>query len=126
MRTSRFTVLLLVGALAACATLPPQIAKDEGKVLVQGVENAEHRVLIRTVDDSDVLWVKGYALGRDAWVASGPHEIGVMCVFLHDWGTRSLPGGTLSIDVKPGRTYRLGGAVSADGEHCDVTIQGNE
>jgi len=118
---------LVAAAIAAsavsCATLPPQIAKADGRVLVEGSKSSSVHVNIRTVDGGDVLWVRGYRIGNQAWLTPGPHKIGVMCEFFYNWGTKILPGNDVEIDVAQGNTYQLDGAMSSDGEDCEVTMR---
>jgi hypothetical protein len=127
MRVATTPDFMLVAALAVtltgCATLPPQIAKSEGKVRVQGTRNSAKRVFIRTLDGGDILWVGGYKLGSEAWLSPGPHRIETSCEFLYSWGTKIFPGNVIEIDVESGMSYHLDGAISQDGERCDVSLR---
>jgi hypothetical protein len=109
----------LVAIVAGCSTLPQQIEKAEGRVLVKGNNTSAVRVLIRTVDGGDVLWIDGDDLGSEAWLDPGHHSIGVMCRFQSSWGTRVVPG-QVEIDVVAGSTTRLDGTIDADGKRCLV------
>ena len=121
-RRSLLPVCLAAGVLG-CATLPQQIAKADGRVLVQGSKSSFRRVLIRTVDGGGLLWVGGYQLGNEAWLSPGPHKIETMCEFLYSWGTKILPGNTVGIDVEQGGTYSLDGAMSGDGKQCEGRLR---
>jgi hypothetical protein len=43
----------------------------------------------------------------------------IACVFTTSSGTLSR-GGELPIEVEPGKTYEVSGALSGDGKKCDV------
>ena len=52
-----------------------------GDIRIVGAKSGNLEVLIRTVNDSDVLWTRGYNIGRKAWVGPGANELTVMCRF---------------------------------------------
>ena len=99
--------LLIVAAFcASCSTLPKQYAKSPTRSLVRGESTPNSNVLIRKVDDSDILWVRGYNLGNKVWLEPGTHEVFVMCVTNTSWG--SVMGGTeVMVKVEPGAEYLI-------------------
>jgi hypothetical protein len=114
-------LVIVFGAfLTGCSSLPQPISKADGKSLVQGTDNQSQRVLIRTLDNGDVLWVGQYQLGTEAWLAPGHHTIGVMCEFHNSWGNELSPG-NVEIDVLPQHSYQLTG--SPKGQNCVLEVK---
>lgn len=107
--------------LGACSSLPADIAKQPGKVLIKGVDTAPLKVMIRTIDGGNILWVGNYKLGTEAWVKPGAHKVNVMCEFHNSWGNTLVPG-NVEIVTKEGVLYELTGAQVADGRTCVVKV----
>ncbi len=122
MRFLKFLVAAALASLSACSMSSGPTTPPEGKALVAGEDSSSVRVMIRTIDDGDVLWVDNYQLGTSSAVSPGPHKIGVMCEFKHSWGTKINPG-EIIVDAQVGRVYELRGAPSADDKKCEVAIR---
>lgn len=101
-------IALLIAATfcVSCSTLPKQYAKSPTRSLVRGESTSNSKVLIRKVDDSDILWVRGYNLGNKVWLEPGTHEVSVMCVTNTSWG--SVMGSTeVTVNVDSGAEYLI-------------------
>lgn len=105
----------------ALALLAPSTGLAGQKVRIEGVDSPTVKVMIRTVDDGDILWVGGYSLGTKASVSPGSHKLSVMCEFRQSWGSRLSPG-QITIEAEAGKTYRLTGAEGPDSGDCVVTV----
>ncbi len=102
-----------LGAGAPCAA-------DGGTVRLVGADTANSKLLIRMIDDGDILWVGKYQLGTRASTTPGPHRVNVMCQFIDPLFTEYKPG-NVAIDGKDGETIELSGTPSKDGRSCEVT-----
>lgn len=102
------------------ASLGAAFAGDEPeKAKLRGADTSSLKVMIRTIDDGEILWAGNYQLGTQAEVAPGQHKINVMCEFRYSWGTKLMPG-NVTLDFEPGKTYDLVGAVSSDEKQCEI------
>lgn len=98
--------LIVATFCVSCSTLPKQYAKSPTRSLVRGESTSNSKVLIRKVDDSDILWVRGYNLGNKIWLEPGTHEVSVMCVTNTSWG--SVMGSTeVTVNVDSGAEYLI-------------------
>lgn len=118
--SSKFQAALCAAVLLAIVPMPMAHAADGAASNLSGTDGGDMRVLIRKIDDGDILWVGGYNLGTKAKITPGQHVVSVMCEF-HFSGGSELKPGTLSLTVEPGKDYALAGAQSADGNSCTVT-----
>jgi hypothetical protein len=100
------------------------IAQAEDLGTLSGADTKDLRVLIRKIDEGEILWVKSYQLGTEAKVPSGSHNISIRCEFRHSWGNELMPG-ILTIEIQSGKKYSLTGSQSADGKSCIVTATEN-
>lgn len=102
------TILAII-ALASgvsCSSIPQQYSNAPGRSLVRGETTSGSRVLIRSVDDGEVLWMRGYSLGDRVWLEPGNHKVSVMCV--NDTASGSDMGGTeVKINVQSGAEYLI-------------------
>lgn len=105
----------------ALAALAPAVGLAGEKARIEGVDSPTVKVMIRTIDDGDILWAGGYTLGTKASVPPGPHKLSVMCQFHQSWGSRLAPG-EVSLDAVAGKVYRLDGAEAPNGGDCAVTV----
>ena len=103
---NKIPILLLTLLISGCSSLPPQYAASPTRCLVRGASEGNADVLIRSVDDGAVLWVKGYHLGHEAWLEPGVHKVSVMCSTSTAWGTYSA-GTDVEMTIQPGYTYFL-------------------
>lgn len=110
----------IVIALALCASISVPAFADDTQGLLKGADTKTHRVLIRTIDDGEILWVGTYQLGTEASTEPGTRNVNVMCEFIHDWGKEMTPGDVV-IEVEAGKTYALEGKKS--GKKCDVSVK---
>jgi hypothetical protein len=92
---------------------------EPDKAKLRGEDSKSLKVMIRTVDDGEILWAGNYTLGTKAEVAPGLHKINVMCEFRFSWGTKIMPG-DIALDFEAGKTYDLVGTASADDKRCEV------
>lgn len=117
--SNRYLLTLAICVLSACASSP---IIESGKALVIGADTSSLRVMIRTIDDGEILWVGNYTLGTRALVQPGQRKINVMCEFRHSWGAELKPG-NVTIDAVAGSTYDLSGSPSSDGKQCNVQVK---
>jgi hypothetical protein len=87
-----------------------------------GKDSSDLRVLIRSIDNGDILWVGTYQLDTKAKVVAGAHTVSVMCEFNFGFGKELLPG-EVSITVEPGKKYNLDGAKAENGNRCTITVK---
>ncbi len=80
------TAAAILFAVAGPARAEPPVARIEGE------DTPAIRVMIRTIDDGEILWAGPYRLGTTAAVSPGDHTIGVMCEFRAAWGSQITPG----------------------------------
>ena len=102
---NKLFILLLLALVAGCRTSAPEQAPPN-KALVRGVATANTRVLIRSVDGSEVLWTGGYQLGDRVLLAPGRHKLAVMCE-TRDSGRKLVRGVEVELEVERGYTYFL-------------------
>lgn len=118
MNNARTAICLL--ATPALAAMSFAAFANETMGQLKGADTESHRVLIRTVDDGEILWVGTYQLGTEATVEHGTRKVNVMCEFIHSWGKEMAPG-NITIDVESGKTYALEGI--KEGKQCDVKVK---
>ncbi len=93
-----------------------------GDIRVVGEKRGNVEVLIRTVNDSDVLWTRGYNIGRKVWVGPGENKLSVMCLFKLDWGEKSFPG-EVDLVAEKGKRYQvIVDPPSVERQECNVKI----
>lgn len=117
--TRVFFYFMFALSVSGCASGP---TLEPGKALLQGAETRSLRVMIRTIDDGDILWVGTYQLGTSAFALPGKRKVNVMCEFRGSFMT-SLNPGDITIDVEAGRVYDLTGTQSSDGKRCNVEVK---
>jgi hypothetical protein len=116
----KIAILMFAAILGGCATLPPECAKSPGKSLVIGKTANGVQTQIRSVDDGEVLFVRGYQLGNKVWLSPGPHKLSISCVKVESWG--SIGDHTdISLNVKKDYTYEL--QASFVGKEPSVTVK---
>lgn len=99
-------IVALVSGVSCSGSLPAGYSNAPGRSLVQGETTSNSRVLIRSVDDGAVLWMRGYNLGNKVWLEPGNHKVSVMCV--NDTAYGSNMGGTeVKVQVQPGAEYLI-------------------
>jgi hypothetical protein len=106
----------LAAALAGCAATPPAPAR----AILVGAQSESTRILIRSVDDGNTLWVAPGALGAKVTVAPGHHIVHAVCDVVGSWVYRDV-----SVDAAPGQTYQLVGSVTPAPGKCQVTVSGH-
>lgn len=111
--TNRFLPILLTVMCFGTAN------SDSGKAKLHGEDSSSIKVMIRTIDDGEILWVGNYKLDTKAEVVPGSHKINVMCEFRFSWGTKLLPG-DITLEFEAGKIYDLVGTASADETRCEV------
>lgn len=106
----------LISALAiGCAAQPAPAPAPRDATLIGG-DNAGMHVLIKRVDDGEILWAHQGALGTRITITAGQHRVGVMCE-----GGAGILAGEVTIDVQPGRTYDLVASASPGAKSCEVS-----
>jgi len=110
-----------VGAVGAIllADAPLLCAADSSQVSIVGADTSTMKVLVRKIDEGEILWVGQYKLGTRASTTAGSHKINVMCQFIDPAFTEYWPG-NVTIEAQAGEVYNLTGAPSKDGKSCDV------
>lgn len=116
----KIAILLFAAILSGCATLPPEYAKSPDKSLVIGKTANGVQTQIRSVDDGEVLFVKGYQLGNQVWLSPGPHKLSISCVKVDSWGSM-IDHKDISLNVKLNHTYEL--QASFAGKEPSVAIK---
>ena len=110
----------LLAYLALFQSMPgPSATLTEPMARIQGVDSPAVKVMIRTVDDGEILWVGQYRLGTTTEVMPGTHKFNVMCEFRASWGSRLTPADVI-VEVEAGETYWLN--ARQEGERCVVTV----
>ena len=106
----------------SCASLPESVKREDGRVLIQGGSKYGTKVLIRSIDDGDILFIHSYELGDRAWVDPGEHDISVMCNSSFPGGYTLAPG-DITFEAKPNFDYTIRPA-SAHGEsrRCSIEV----
>lgn len=94
-------------------------AKDEAKLI--GESNKNLKVMIRNIDDGEILWVGNYQLGTKASIKPGEHKINAMCEFQYSWGTKIVPG-EITINAEAGASYKILGSLSHDETTCELSV----
>lgn len=113
-------IVICLLATPALAAMSFAAFADETTGQLKGADTESHRVLIRTIDDGEILWAGTYQLGTTATVEPGTRKVNVMCEFIHYWGKEMLPG-EVTIKVEAGKTYAL--ERTNDGKQCDVSVK---
>jgi hypothetical protein len=103
---NKLFILFAVALVTSCSTLPEKYSASASGCLVQGVSSGGRKVLIRTVDDGEVLWVRGYHLGDKVWLEPGIHKLSVMCEGSHASG-KIIMGTEVELEVVAGYSYYL-------------------
>lgn len=111
------TAIFLAALVAITSAISGEV---EPTARIEGVENSTVKVMIRTVDDGEILWVRGYQLGTTTDVLPGTRKINVMGEFRTAWGARLTPG-NVTIEAEAGKTYRLNARPGDQG--CDVIVE---
>jgi len=102
-------LLILSLATSVCvAKLPPEYRKYKDRILVQGVSENGVSVLIRKVNDSEILFVKGYNLGDKVWLEKGDYKLSVTFMITRSWGQK-IESTDVDISVEEGAAYKLHG-----------------
>jgi hypothetical protein len=99
-------IIALASGVSCSGSLPAGYSNAPGRSLVKGETTPGSRVLIRSVDDGEILWQRGYSLGDRVWLEPGHHKVSVMCV--NDRTSGSDMGGTeVKINVQSGAEYLI-------------------
>jgi hypothetical protein len=94
-------------------------AKDEAKLV--GASNKNLKIMIRNIDDGEILWIGNYQLGTKASIKPGERKISAMCEFKYSWGTKIVPG-EITINAEAGASYKISGSLSDDEATCQLSV----
>ena len=112
-------LLITIFAISGCAS--NTVSRSPGDALLIGENSSSLKVMIRTIDDGEILWVGNYSLGTNAVIAPGEHEVNAMCEFKYSWGTKLVPG-NININVQQNTDYELTGRLANDKKSCDLSV----
>jgi len=96
---------------------------DDHSLVVQRRPTWSTHVLIRSVDDGNVLWVHPNRLGDQVRLEPGVHKLSVICSTDYSWGTMSR-GPDVDLIVRLGCAYSLATSQlksMSNIRHVDVT-----
>ena len=113
---------ILAAGLAHAQAIDYLKQGSAGDIRVSGEKRGGLQVFIRTVNDSDLLWTRGYRLGRKAWVGPGANKLTVMCEFKFRGGQNLVPG-EVDFSAEEGKEYEVQvDPASAERKECDGRI----
>jgi len=96
-------------------------SESTGDALLIGEDSPSLKVMIRTIDDGEILWVGNYTLDTKAVVAPGEHIVDAMCEFRYSWGTKMAPG-KININAQSNTDYKITGLLSDDERSCKLSV----
>lgn len=102
------SLLILTALLSACSSLSPNYSKSPGRIPVVGKRYAGVKTKIRSVDNGEVLFVRGCKLGNNVWLYPGEHTLSVACVAGYPWGS-VIDHVDVPLTIKMGYRYELQG-----------------
>lgn len=114
--TAIVTILLIISGWASDA-----YSRGKGEAQLIGENSSNLKVMIRTIDNGDILWVGNYKLGTKASVKLGVHNINAMCEFKYSWGTKLVPG-DITINIESDAKYKITGQLSKDEKRCELSV----
>ncbi|EIW90569.1 hypothetical protein AGRI_01830 [Alishewanella agri BL06] len=113
-------IALIISILAAASCASNSVSRKPGDALLIGENSSTLKVMIRTIDDGEILWVGNYTLGTRAVVAPGEHKVNVMCEFKFSWGIKMVPG-NIQINAQSSTDYKITGRLSSDEKSCNLS-----
>jgi hypothetical protein len=117
MKSSFLTLALVSAVILGCASQSAPVRQPTTSLLI-GTDSSTARVLIKSVDNGPTLWASPGALATKASIKPGRHKIDVVC---ESQGSLHFAPGDVTIDVEPGHTYELVGALAAGASRCNVS-----
>ena len=94
--------------------------------MIEGQSSRGAEVLIRSVDDGEILFTRGYELGRRVYVAPGSHKLSVMCRKHFDYGSK-LVGSVVTVNAVPGNAYMIEiESFRMEPLECDVRVRAGD
>jgi len=117
MKFKLLRIFFIAGVIGCASASSSKIA---GQGFLSGADNSKLRLLIRTINEGEILWVGNYKLGTQSPIEVGSKKVSVMCEFFYSWGTKMMPG-EITIDIKADVTYKLNGTPSADDKTCVIS-----
>lgn len=112
-------LLILTALLNACSTLPQDYSKAPGRIPVVGKSYAGVKTMIRSVDNGDVLFVRGNRLGNKLWLYPGDYTLSVVCAAGYPWGSFS-DYVDVPLTIKMGYRYELQGRFENKAPAVDI------
>jgi len=116
------TIALIISMLSIASCASNSISRKPGDALLIGENSSSLKVMIRTIDEGDILWVGSYTLGTSAIIEPGNHKVNVMCEFKFSWGTKLVPG-NIQINTQSNTDYKITGRLSSDEKSCDLSVR---
>ncbi|WP_345552578.1 hypothetical protein [Microbulbifer aestuariivivens] len=110
---------ILILTISGCAS--NSVSRAPGDALIIGEDSSSLKVMIRTIDGGEILWVGNYTLGTKASISPGEHNVNAMCEFKYSWGTKLLPG-NITINAQPNTDYKITGRLSNDEKSCELSV----
>jgi hypothetical protein len=116
--------LLMFTVLAVAAQNSEFYLKNKkGKSKLVAIKSGNTEVLIKTVDDSDVLWARRYKLANYVWLTPGKHTLSIMCQTDFPGGQRFVPG-EITLETQEKGKYKIGADIEQpDPKKCSVSLQ---
>lgn len=103
-----FLLFMLTALLNACSTLPSAYTQSPGRTPVVGKSYAGVKTKIRSVNNGEILFVRGDKLGNEVWLSPGDYTVSVACLQGYPWGSVIDPV-DVPLTVKLGYRYELQG-----------------
>lgn len=100
------TLIITVTFGVGCSALPKEYSKAPTRSLVRGESTPSSNVLIRNVDNGEILWRGTNNLGNEVWLEPGSHKVAVMCVTNTSWGSK-MGGAEVVVKVQRGSHYLI-------------------
>jgi hypothetical protein len=114
------TALTAIVSLA-CAAVSLADELPSASAQIRGADTKNLRVLIRTIDDGEILWVAKFKLGTTASVSPGHHRLALMCELHETYGLILKPA-KLELDAEAGKTYALTANVTPESKGCEIAV----
>ena len=99
-------IIIAIALGVSCTALPTGYSKAPTRSLVRGESNRDSNVLIRKVNDGEMIWRGANNLGNEVWLEPGTHKVAVMCITNTSYGSR-MGGAEVTVKVVQGSEYLI-------------------